>query len=160
MKPSQLNTSFGAKLALVLGLIFASAAYALWQPFANPVVAALTAENQPVQTVPAPAVLPVPKPKSTSQYIDGTYTGSPENAYYGTVQVQAVVQNGKLADVTFLSYPSDRSTSRMISARAMSVLTSEAIQVQSANVNGVSGASDTSAAFTLSLGTALEKAKN
>ena len=80
------------------------------------------------------------------------------NAYYGNVQVQAVIQNGQLANVVFLQYPNDRSTSRMINSQAMPQLTQEAIQAQSANVNGVSGASDTSAAFNQSLSSALNQA--
>ncbi len=92
-------------------------------------------------------------------YNDGTYTGGIADAYYGNVQVQATVQNGKLANVQFLSYPSDRSTSRMINSQAMPILISEAIQAQSANVDIVSGASDTSGAFQQSLASALAQAK-
>ena len=32
----------------------------------------------------------------SSQYKDGTYTGSVASAYYGNVQVQAVISNGKI----------------------------------------------------------------
>ncbi len=42
----------------------------------------------------------------------------------------------------------------------MPMLQTEAIQAQSANVSGVSGATDTSAAFVQSLGSALAQAKN
>ncbi len=100
----------------------------------------------------------VAKPKG--QYADGTYTGAAADAYYGTVQVQAVVQDGALASVTFLQYPSDRRTSQQINSRAMPILKSEAIQAQSANVSGVSGATHTSEAFIQSLGDALAQAKN
>jgi uncharacterized protein with FMN-binding domain len=93
--------------------------------------------------------------KKASQYTDGTYTGSVADAYYGSVQVQVKIAAGKIADVQFLQYPSDRSTSRMINSQAMPLLTQEAIQAQSANVSGVSGASDTSAAFQQSLTAAL-----
>lgn len=102
-----------------------------------------------------------PPPKSTAAsglYADGTYTGSSADAYYGTVQVQAVIQSGKLVAVNFLQYPSDRSTSRSINAYAMSILKSEAIQAQNANVNIVSGATDTSQAFQQSLHSALSQA--
>ena len=97
--------------------------------------------------------------KSSGIYTDGTYTGTPVNAYYGTVQVEATVQNGALADVTFLQYPSDRSTSHMINNKAMPILTKEALQIQSAQVDGVSGATDTSQAFKQSLASALTQAK-
>lgn len=94
------------------------------------------------------------------RYIDGSYTGTAADAYYGTVQVKAVVQNGKLVDVTFLQHPSDRSTSRAINNQAMPMLTQEAIVAQSAQVDGVSGATFTSQAFQQSLASALVLAKN
>lgn len=110
------------------------------------------------QTANPPAPAPTPQPQG--QYANGTYTGSPANAYYGTVQVEAVIQNGAIADVRFLQYPNDRSTSRYINSQAMPALTSEAIQAQSAQVDGVSGATDTSQAFVQSLASALAQAKN
>lgn len=113
--------------------------------------------TQPSTPVPTPT--PTPTPKPTGQYVDGTYTGSAADAYYGTVQVEAIVAGGKLTDVKFLQYPNDRSTSRAINGQAMPVLRTEAIRAQSANVSGVSGASDTSAAFVESLGSALAQAK-
>lgn len=113
--------------------------------------------STPVVKTPTPAPAPV---KPAGQYTDGSYTGSAANAYYGTIQVQAIVTNGQLADVQFLQYPSDRSTSRYINSQAMPMLTQEAIQAQNANVNGVSGATDTSQAFVQSLSSALAQAKN
>ncbi|MCE9541798.1 FMN-binding protein [Candidatus Kaiserbacteria bacterium] len=95
---------------------------------------------------------------SEGKYKDGTYTGVSAYAYYGQVQVQVKIANGKIADVTFLDYPQDRGTSRQINSYAMSQLTQEAIAAQSANVNGVSGASDTSEAFKQSLTSALSQA--
>jgi uncharacterized protein with FMN-binding domain len=109
---------------------------------------------------PTPPPVPTPAPKPTGQYIDGSYTGSPADAYYGTVQIQAVVSGGKLVTVNFLQYPSDRRTSQYINGQAMPMLQSEAIQAQSANVSGVSGATDTSQAFIQSLSSALSQAKN
>jgi len=122
----------------------------------------------PVQTAPVPVTTPTPTPAPTpvpvqapqGQYVNGTYTGDAANAYYGNVQVQVTVSGGKIADVQFLQYPSDRSTSRYINSQAMPILTSEAIQAQSAQVNGVSGASDTSAAFQQSLSSALSQAQS
>ncbi len=92
-------------------------------------------------------------------YTDGTYTGLPADAYYGLIQVQATIQGGKLTDVVFLQHPSDRRTSQYINGQAMPILKSEAIQAQSANVDIVSGATDSSMAFQQSLGDALAQAK-
>jgi uncharacterized protein with FMN-binding domain len=129
----------------------------------NPVV------STPVATIPASTaapvtsgtVVPAPTPvtKPSGQYKDGTYTGSVADAYYGNVQVEATVSGGKLTNIAFLQYPSDRSTSRYISGQALPLLKSEAIKSQNANVDGISGASYTSQGFVESLSSALSKAK-
>jgi uncharacterized protein with FMN-binding domain len=108
---------------------------------------------------PSPAPTPPPAPKPVGQYIDGFYTGSVADAYYGYVQVKAIISGGKITDVQFLNYPQDRSTSREINSQAMPYLTQEAIQAQSANVDTVSGATETSRAFRESLSSALAQAK-
>lgn len=113
----------------------------------------------PTQAIPTPVSAPTPAPRPTGQYVDGSYTGSAANAYYGTVQVKAIVSGGRIADVQFLQYPNDRSNSRYINSQAMPLLTKEAIQTQSAQVNGVSGATFTSQAFIQSLASALTQAK-
>lgn len=124
-----------------------------------------TTTPKPVTTpkpTPTPTPEPVltPAPKPTGQYKDGTYTGNAADAYYGYIQVQAVVSGGKLTDVVFLQYPNDRRTSIEINTQAMGYLKIEALEAQSANVDIVSGASDSSQAFIESLGTALAMAKN
>ncbi len=90
---------------------------------------------------------------------DGTFTGPVTNAIYGNIQVQAIISGGKITDVQFLQHPSDRSRSVAINTLAMPRLTQEAIQAQSANVNVVSGATDSSQAFVQSLSAALAQAK-
>lgn len=97
---------------------------------------------------------------SLSQYKDGTYSGSQVDAYYGIVQVEAIIKNGSISDVQFLSYPNTHSASVMINSYVMPVLTQEAIQSQNANVNLISGATLTSEAFSQSLASALLTAKN
>ena len=71
--------------------------------------AANTATNPPA--VPAATLPPQP-----TGFKNGTFTGPVSNAYYGMVQVQVVIQNGKIADVKFLDYPHDRRTSQEINA--------------------------------------------
>ncbi len=97
-------------------------------------------------------------PTSQGQYKDGTYTGSVADAFYGNVQIQVVIGGGRITDVVFLQYPNDRSTSIAINTQAMPYLKQEAIQAQSAQVDIVSGASDTSQAFQASLASALAQA--
>ena len=107
---------------------------------------------------PIPVVI-LPPPKKTGIYNDGEYIGNSADAYYGSIQVKAVISNGQLADVVFLDYPQDRGTSVRINNQAMPILKSEAIQTQNSNVNTVSGATDSSGAFRESLASALSQAK-
>ena len=122
----------------------------------------------PVKPVPTPTPTPKPTPLSTpiptpvpvsAAYRDGSYTGVVADAYYGYIQVQAVISGGALTDVQILQYPNDRSTSRFINGQALPKLTQEAITIQTANVDTISGASDTSGAFRKSLSAALVQAK-
>jgi uncharacterized protein with FMN-binding domain len=104
-------------------------------------------------------VTPTPASKPGALYKDGSYTGSVADATWGYIQVKAIVQNGKITDVQFLQYPDDRNRSVMINQYADPQLTSEAIQAQSANVDIVTGATDSSEAFIQSLSDALSQAK-
>lgn len=127
----------------------------------NPPVAAMpqTPAPKPKPTrAPAPVLSPAPKLKG--QYIDGTYTGNSADAYYGYIQVQVTIAGGKISNVAFLDYPQDRGTSREINGQAMPYLKQEAIIAQSANVDIVSGATDSSLAFRQSLASALAQAKS
>jgi uncharacterized protein with FMN-binding domain len=135
------------KYILSVGVIIIFSAYS-WSD-RSPAV-----KQSPVVNV-TPAV-----PLTAGKFKDGSYIGPVTDAYYGNVQVKAVISGGKLADVVFLSYPSDRSTSQEINSQAMPLLIQEAVQAQSANVDGVSGATATSDAFVQSLGPALSAALN
>ena len=118
-----------------------------------------SASVQSTVTTPPPVITPAPQ-KPAGMYADGSYIGPAADAYYGTVQVKAVIKNGQLADVRFLQYPNTHSYSVYVNNQAMPMLTQEAIQAQSAQVSGVSGATFTSQAFQQSLASALVQAKN
>ena len=92
-------------------------------------------------------------------YKDGSYTGSVADAQWGNIQVRAIIQRGRITDVQFLQYPNDRNHSIDINNYADPQLASEAIQAQSANVDVISGATDSSDAFIQSLTDALSQAK-
>ena len=122
-----------------------------------------TTVNSPTtaNTATSPSLAPTAsQPPQATGYKNGTFTGPVADAYYGNVQVQVVIQNGKITDVKFLDYPHDRRTSQEINAQAMPWLTQEAIQAQSANINLISGATLTSQAFANSLQSALSTASN
>jgi len=117
-----------------------------------------TDSPQPAST----ATLPVPTATtlaSAGLYKNGTFNGPQVDAFYGMVQVQVVIQNGKISNVQFLTYPTDRRTSARINSVAVPYLQQEAITAQSANVDLVSGATLTSQAFVQSLQNALNQAK-
>jgi len=109
----------------------------------------------PVAATP-PTATPPPTPRG--KYKDGTYTGVSADAYYGNIQVAAVIQNGKMTDVQILDYPSDRGNSIEINNFALPQLRSEAIAAQSAQVDTISRATDSSMAFRESLASALAQA--
>jgi uncharacterized protein with FMN-binding domain len=111
-------------------------------------------------STPPPTTTPAPTPTTaTSGYKDGSYTGSVADAFYGKVQVKVTIKNGIMTDVAFLQYPDSAGHSIQVSQQVMPILSGEAIKVQSANVDAISGATQTVEAFQQSLGNALVQAK-
>ena len=106
-----------------------------------------------------PTVTPEATQTPGALYRDGSYTGSVADAQWGVVQIKAIITNGKITDVQFLQYPNDRNRSIYINSIADPQLSSEAIQAQSANVDIVTGATDSSEAFIQSLSDALSQAR-
>jgi uncharacterized protein with FMN-binding domain len=140
------------KIFLSISLIAASVLYVL---FGSERYAALTAASD----TPTPLTPPEHTPPPVGTFKDGSYTGTLADAYYGNIQVRAIIQNGALNDVELLDYPSHSRTSEYINGRALPELTSEAIAAQNAKVDIVSGATQTSKAFRESLAAALAQAK-
>jgi uncharacterized protein with FMN-binding domain len=89
-----------------------------------------------------------------------TITGPDEPNQYGDVQVQVTIQGGRITDVEPLQLPQDRQRSAEISREAAPLLRSEALQAQSGNIDGVSGATYTSEGYAQSLQAALDQARS
>jgi uncharacterized protein with FMN-binding domain len=106
-----------------------------------------------------PTDTPIPQ-NSSSGFKDGTYTGDSADAFYGMIQVQATISQGRITNIQFLQYPNDRRESIEINQQADPMLAQEAIQAQNAQVDVISGATDSSNAFVESLQSALDKAKS
>ena len=101
-----------------------------------------------------PAPVSTPKPAGVS----GTFTGASANTVYGPVQVQITVTNGKITNATALVYPTGSFRDQQINQQAIPYLIQETLAAQSANIQGVGGASYTSQGWVGSLQSALAKA--
>jgi len=106
----------------------------------------------------SPVVTQLPATNS-STYKDGTYTGNVADAFYGNIQVQVTITSGKITNINFLQYPNDRETSIAINQQSNPLLAQEAIQAQSAHVDTITGATDSSQAFVQSMQSALDAAQ-
>jgi uncharacterized protein with FMN-binding domain len=85
-----------------------------------------------------------------------SFTGDAVTMRYGIVQVKITVQGGKIVDAQAVQAPTgsnDRYTQK-----AVPVLREQTIAAQSANIQGVSGASFTSYGWYTSLASAIAKA--
>lgn len=98
--------------------------------------------------------------KSTSGYKDGEYTGDAKDAIYGKIQVKLTIKNGKITDVVFLTYPNDVPHTREVSAMSLPILKQETIQAQTAKIDNVTGATQTTDGYIQSVQSALDKAKS
>ena len=86
---------------------------------------------------------------ATTAAINGTFTGPSVNVNYGNVQVKITVVNGRITDAVAVKAPTgknDRYTNM-----AVPVLKQQTLKAQSANIQGVSGASYTSYGWFTSL---------
>lgn len=142
---------------LVAGLAIGGASYVLRQVQANlggnPPQSA-TARKSTMTAPSGPRLATVAAASAQS----GSFTGPVVNVYYGNVQVEAVVKNGKVQNVVILQHPNDNGTSIYINSVAMPYLIQEAVQAQSANIQLISGATFSSMGFVKSLTGALSQA--
>ena len=69
-------------------------------------------------STPAPAV-------AAGQYKDGTYKGSVADAFYGNLQVQAVISGGELVDCVPLQYPNESGHTLEVSQTDLPILKQE-----------------------------------
>jgi uncharacterized protein with FMN-binding domain len=127
----------------------------------KPALADMGAGSTPAPTAgPGAAKTRSPSHRATkrSQAAHGTVTGNPIETPYGTMQVAAVIVNGRLSGVTVLRHTDVGGRSEQIDAAALPVLKSEALSAHSANIDVVSGATYTSRGYARSLQSALDKA--
>lgn len=87
-----------------------------------------------------------------------TYDGSTAQTRWGPVQVRITVANGKITDVTAVTYPDGNHRDQEINAYALPILRERALAAQSADIDAVSGATVTSEGYRSSLQSALDAA--
>lgn len=155
-------------LGIVIAIIFLAYSFVLRHQHSQPVIAPSSlsqnnSNNSGSSTSTGGSTGSSTSPTTTtttpsSKYKDGTYTGSVANAYYGNVQVQATIANGKITTINFLQSPNENPNSIYVNQQADPYLKQEAIQVQSSKVSIITGATFTSQAFTQSLQNALSQA--
>ncbi|MEU6552589.1 FMN-binding protein [Streptomyces sp. NPDC046915] len=87
-----------------------------------------------------------------------TATGDTVQTRWGPVQVRITVKDGKLTEVTAVTYPAENPRDQEINSYAVPQLRREALAAQSADIDTVSGATYTSDGYRQSLQSALDSA--
>lgn len=95
----------------------------------------------------------------TSSYNDGTYTGTTASNRFDQIQVSVTISNGKITSVDTPTLYGDTGHSDEINSYAIPQLKDQTLAAQSSQIDGVSGASYTTDAYTRSLQAALDQAK-
>ncbi|MEU4519632.1 FMN-binding protein [Amycolatopsis sp. NPDC024027] len=132
-----------------------------------PNVTAPPAPSTPVTSAPSTSAAPPPSTAATPSTSETPSTrdnpnktvtteGSAETSRYGTVQVQVTFTGSRIAVITLLQAPDGGR-----SLTALPRLQEEAIKAQSADIDTVTGATETSESYKTSLQAAIDaKAKN
>ncbi|MFF4357936.1 FMN-binding protein [Streptomyces sp. NPDC001604] len=116
---------------------------------------------KPHSTPAAALAVPAPSGSSSAAAATGTrtVTGDTVQTRWGPVQVRITLKNGRLTEVTAVTYPTENPRDQEINSFALPRLRSEALQAQSANIDTVSGATYTSDGYRQSLQSALDSAR-
>ncbi|MER5905300.1 MULTISPECIES: FMN-binding protein [Streptomyces] len=131
------------------------------KPHTAPTVAQATSsagQSQSPSRSPAPGSSSEGSSGSTKSTGTKTVTGDTVQTRWGPVQVRVTLKNGKITDVTAVSYPSDNPRDQEINSYALPQLRREALAAQSARIDSVSGATYTSDGYRQSLQSALDSA--
>jgi uncharacterized protein with FMN-binding domain len=123
---------------------------------ASPSPATTTATtNAPSGTSSAPAPTSTTAPTSTGS--SRTATGQDVQYRYGDIQLQVTEKGTRITNITVVTNNAVDPRSQMINDQAVPMLQSQAMQAQSPNIDGVSGATFTSEAYAEALQSALQQ---
>lgn len=105
-----------------------------------------------------PTPAPSHRKTATSPPAARTVLGQAIQTQYGVVQVKITLQGSKITNSGFAQLTANDSTSQYINSQAAPILLQQTLSAQSAQIDGVSGASYTSQGYRQSLQGALDKA--
>ena len=123
---------------------------------AKPVATKATTGGSTATQEPAATTAPATQAPAGTAAINGTFTGPSVFVNYGNVQVKITVVDGRITDAVAVKAPSGRND--RYTNMSVPVLKKQTLAAQSANIQGVSGASYTSYGWFTSLQGALAQA--
>ena len=123
-------------------------------PSATPSTPATTPGNTPSSTSP-PAAPATSIPATTAPATTRSATGQDIQYRYGDIQLKVTEQGTRITDVQVVQESATDPRSEAINSQAVPLLQQQTMSAQSANIDGVSGATFTSEAFYQSLQSAL-----
>jgi uncharacterized protein with FMN-binding domain len=161
--------STAAGLAALLSFKTHSSAADVAAPAASPAATSATgAPTAPVTPTTKPKARATstasPKAKATMGAGSGgmtatrTITGAVETTMYGPMQVKVTLEGQKITNVAVVQETNDGQESQSIDAFSIPKLTAETLAAQSARIDTVSGATQTSTGYIGSLQSALDQA--
>jgi len=106
---------------------------------------------------PVASALAKVKPKKKKPVVTRTVQGPSVSMQWGPIQVTVKVKGKKILDIS-ATYPTERPRSQFINEQAIPMLKQEVLQLQSAQIDLIGGATMTSEAYAMSLQAALTKA--
>jgi uncharacterized protein with FMN-binding domain len=104
------------------------------------------------KTSKAPSTAPTPSPTSI------TVNGGVADTMYGPMQVQITVRGNRITAAHAIVYPQGGGRDQQINSQAIPLLDQETLQIQSSQIDTVSGATYTSDGYRRSLQSALDAA--
>jgi uncharacterized protein with FMN-binding domain len=102
----------------------------------------------------------IPRPAPVTAATGPSYNGKMVPTKYGPIQVRITVIAGTITDVAAIVTPAGSPRTERINADALPQLRAHALSAQSADIDTVSGATYTSAAYRESLQAAITNAKS
>jgi uncharacterized protein with FMN-binding domain len=121
----------------------------------TPPTAAAPPTTAPTKSGTTPTTTPTPTPATKDALVNGQVV----DTRWGPVQVQVRIAGGRIAEVTALTFPDGNGRDAQINSYALPILRQQVLHAQSAQIDGVSGATVTSDGYRSSLQSALDAAK-